>query len=83
MVVEEIPILKEIIADNQKLIDDMTDKIIGLEFILTEIAVSPHGAWNNDPVTYRENVIKWCQDRAKEGLELIRGSVTTAKEVTE
>ena len=27
MVVEEIPILKSIIADNQKLIDEMTDKL--------------------------------------------------------
>ena len=27
MVVEEIPILEDIIADNQKLIDDMTNKL--------------------------------------------------------
>jgi len=76
MVVEEIPILKEIIAENQELIDDMADKLTGLEFILTEIAVSPMGAWNNDPVAYRENVIKWCQDRAKEGLALIHRSAS-------
>ncbi len=30
MVVEEIPILQDIIANNQELIDDMTDKLIAI-----------------------------------------------------
>ena len=59
---------------------EIAEKLTALEFILTEIAVSPHGAWNNDPVAYRENVIQWCQDRAKEGLAIIRGSKPKASE---
>jgi len=55
---------------------EIEEKLTALEFILTEIAVSPYGAWSNDPVTYRENVIKWCQDRAKEGLAIIHGSAS-------
>lgn len=31
MVVEEIPILKEIIADQQKLIDDVTDQLLAIK----------------------------------------------------
>ena len=57
---------------------ETTEKLVALEFILTEIVESPHGAWNNDPVKYRENVIKWIQDRAREGLGVIRGSTQTA-----
>ena len=36
MVVEEIPILKDIIADNQKLIDEMTDKLEAIKKILND-----------------------------------------------
>jgi len=33
--------------------------------LLEEIAFEPKGAWNNDPIQYRDNVIQWCQDQAK------------------
>ena len=59
------------------MLSEIEEKLTALEFILTEIIESPHGAWNNDPVTYLENVIKWCQDRAREGLKVIHGSASS------
>jgi len=49
----------------------MIETLKQVKEILEKIVSAPHGAWNNDPVTYRENVIKWCQDRAQEALDLL------------
>ena len=43
MVVEEIPILKDIIADNQALIDDMTDKLNAIKTHITHQNPSTYG----------------------------------------
>ena len=37
--------------------------------LLEKIRDNPEGAWNNDPVQYRENVIQWMQDIVKAALE--------------
>ena len=66
MVVEEIPILKEIMAENQKLIDDMTDKLI---------AIKEWYEYNKEePIPYQRRPTKW------DSLGIIlRGSTPKAK----
>ena len=36
--------------------------------VLEQIAKKPVGAWSNDPLTYRENVITDCMEKAKDVL---------------
>ena len=39
------------------------------KLLLEQVRDSPEGAWSNDPITYRDNVIQWMQDKVKEALE--------------
>lgn len=43
-------------------------EVVRLRTALTAIA-SPKGAYSRDSVTYRDNVIAWCQERARLALE--------------
>ena len=37
--------------------------------LLEKVAYQPEGAWNNDPVKFKGNVIKWMQEKVIEALE--------------
>ena len=73
MVVEEIPILKDIIADNQELIDDMTDKLNALKPIIIEITEGK-GRFNMDPHIHCANTVADMKELANKALEILEGS---------
>ena len=46
------------------------ETILTLRKIIEEIR-KPSGAWNNDPLIYRNNVIINCIEQAQEALEIL------------
>ena len=51
----------------------LTETLVALH----KIAQEPEGVYSIDPVEYRDNVIKWCQNTARDALSAV------AKEVNE
>ena len=62
-------------------LSDMDAPVRAIREALRMIAESPEGVYRTDPIEYRDNVIEWCQETARQALEAVEALFPEPTEV--